>query len=393
MIRRGARALAIAVGCALAAPALAQPDPDAGVALDGGVAGPADGGATGDAGPPRIVIDGPTVLGIGKPQVSASASPTELRLGDKLTLFIEVVFDEHVTVSVPAGLDLAPAFDELKRSAVDERRSDGTRKRTYQIQLQAWELGDVRLPPVQVTYSVGGDSSWVVTNEVPLRIVGSIDSIDDPNAFLGATPPVPLRRRAWLWLSLAIGVVVLAVIGGTTWLLSRRRRRARAAARPIEVVTDGLEPLVAPADAAAAPAAAPAMRAPAKPPAQRAAWIDLTRLTDAARKALAALDALERAGTLADDQVAGYRAMAGIVRTYLLEEFALPSRHRTTRELMKALAPTPIVPAGLASAERWLAAADLVKFAAAVDPDHGAAALTDARSLIATIAAARGGAR
>jgi len=105
------------------------------------------------------------------------------------------------------------------------------------------------------------------------------------------------------------------------------------------------------------------------------------------------LDALERAGTLADDQVAGYRAMAGIVRTYLLEEFALPSRHRTTRELMKALAPTPIVPAGLASAERWLAAADLVKFAAAVDPDHGAAALADARALIATIAAARGGAR
>lgn len=158
-------------------------------------------------------------------------------------------------------------------------------------------------------------------------------------------------------------------------------------------MTDGLEPLVAPADTAAAPAAAPAMRAPAKPPAQRAAWIDLTRLTDAARKALAALDALERAGTLADDQVAGYRAMAGIVRTYLLEEFALPSRHRTTRELMKALAPTPIVPAGLASAERWLAAADLVKFAAAVDPDHGAAALADARALIATIAAARGGAR
>ena len=136
MIRRGARALAIAVLCALAAPALAQPDPDAGVALDGGAAGPADGGATGDAGPPRIVIDGPTVLGIGKPQVSASASPTELRLGDKLTLFIEVVYDDNVAISVPAGLDLAPAFDELKRSSVESRRSDGTRKRTYQIQLQ-----------------------------------------------------------------------------------------------------------------------------------------------------------------------------------------------------------------------------------------------------------------
>ncbi|MBL8620643.1 MAG: hypothetical protein JNK64_05040 [Myxococcales bacterium] len=388
--------LALAVAGALAAPAGAQPGPDAGVDLDGGVAvggAPSDGGVTGDAGPTRIVIDGPTLLGIGKPQVSASASPTEMRLGDKFTLFVDVVFDENVTVSVPSGLDLAPSFDELKRTSVEERRSDGTRKRTYQIQLQAWELGDVRLPPVQVTYSVGGDSSWVVTNEVPLRIVGSIDSIDDPNAFLGATPPVPLRRRNWLWLSLAIGVAVMAVVGGATWLWSRRRRKARAAARPVEATSDGLEPLVvlaAPATVAAAP---PAMKVAPKAPARRAAWIDLSRLTDAARKALAALDELERAGTLVDDQVAGYRVMAGIVRTYLLEEFALPSRHRTTRELIKALGATPIAPSGLTEAERWLGAADLVKFAAAVDPEQGAIALADARALITAIAGARGGAR
>lgn len=395
--RLGAR-LTIAVACALAAPALAQPGPDAGVDLDGGVAAgggaaAGDGGVAGDAGPPRIVIDGPTLLGIGKPQVSASAAPTELRLGDKLTLFVEVVFDEHVTVSVPSGLDLAPSFDELKRTSVEERRSDGTRKRTYQIQLQAWELGDVRLPPVQVTYSVGGDSSWVVTNEVPLRIVGSIDSIDDPNAFLGATPPVPLRRRDWLWLSLAIGVAVMAVVGGATWLWSRRRRKARAVARPVEVSAEALEALVVPADPATVAAAPPAMKAAPTAPARRAAWIDLTRLTDAARKALAALDELERAGTLVDDQVAGYRVMAGVVRTYLLEEFALPSRHRTTRELIKALGATPIGPGGLADAERWLGAADLVKFAAAVDPAQGAIALADARALITAIAGARGGAR
>jgi hypothetical protein len=145
-------------------------------------------GPRGDAGPPRIVIDGPTLLGIGKPQVSAAASPTELRLGDKITLFVEVIFDESVAVALPAGLDLAPAFDELKRSSVDERRSDGTRKRVYQIQLQVWELGEFDLPPVQVTYSIGGESSWVVTNRVPLRVVGTIDAIDDPNALLGATP-------------------------------------------------------------------------------------------------------------------------------------------------------------------------------------------------------------
>ena len=171
-MRRGrAGALAIAIVAAWVAVAVAQVGPDAGV--------PDDAGAAGDAGPPRIVIDGPTLLGIGKPQVSAAASPTELRLGDKITLFVEVIFDESVAVALPAGLDLAPAFDELKRSSVDERRSDGTRKRVYQIQLQVWELGEFDLPPVQVTYSIGGESSWVVTNRVPLRVVGTLLRAED----------------------------------------------------------------------------------------------------------------------------------------------------------------------------------------------------------------------
>lgn len=382
-----ARALVAAVVLALAAPATAQPDLDAGV-------GVGDAGVTGDAGPARIIIDGPTLLGIGKPQVSASAAPTELRLGDKLTLFVEVVFDEHVTVSVPAGLDLAPAFDELKRSSVDERRSDGTRKRTYQIQLQAWELGDVTLPPIQVTYSVGGDSSWVVTNEVPLRIVGSIDAIDDPNALLPETPPLPLVRRNWLWVYLGAALATIAVVALVAWVVARRRRR-RQPLRPARVLADDAALPVAeavPTDAAVAPAALKAAdAAPPRPPVVR--WLATGPLTDAARRALAALDALERAGTLRTDQPAGYRTMVGIVRTYLLAEFALPSHHRTSGELVAALRRAPIAAAGLDGVAAWLRAADLVKFAAAVDADDGAAALAEARRLIVAIAGARPEAR
>ncbi|MBK9030910.1 MAG: hypothetical protein IPL61_06150 [Myxococcales bacterium] len=388
MSRGGARARVAAVALALVAavlalvapPATAQVGPDAGV--------PGDGGVGGDAGPTRIVIDGPTLLGIGKPQVSASAAPTEMRLGDKFTLFVEVVFDEHVTVSVPSGLDLAPAFDELKRSTVDERRTDGTRKRVYQIQLQAWELGDLRLPPVQVTYSVGGDTSWVVTNEVPLRVVGSIDAIDDPNAFLGATPPVPVRRRDWRWI-IALSAVGALAVGLGAWLLIRRaRRRARAAVRRHDPVLDA-EPLaLLDRDPTAATAAAPPpmSKAPTKVRRGAVTWAERQRLGDAARRALAALDELERAGTLATDQPDGYRAMTGIVRTFLLDHLELPSRHRTSSELVRALAGRAVAAEAVAGVERWLAAADLVNFAAAVDAGDGVEALADARELVVTIA-------
>lgn len=379
VIVRGAGALLALVLVAGVVAAQPSPPPDAGVA-DGGAAG-------GDAGPPRIVIDGPTLLGIGKPQVSASASPTEMRLGDKFTLFVEVLFDENVTVSIPAGLDLAPAFDELKRSSVDERRSDGTRKRVYQIQLQAWELGDVRLPPVQVAYTVGGDSSWVVTNEVPLRIVGSIDAIDDPNALLGATPPVPLHRRDWRVIA-AIIVGVAAVVGLIVWLLVRRylrNRRRRVAPRQDEPMLDSLASLPTEVPGESVAAAVPTTRAVVKAPVMRAAWIDLRVVGDAARRALEALDRLEQSDALRTDQLVGYRTMVGAVRTFLLEQFALPSRHRTSRELVTALGKTSIGADERAGVDAWLASADLVKFANAVDPADGADALARARQLIVAI--------
>jgi hypothetical protein len=326
--------------------------------------GPADGGATGDAGPPRIVIDGPTLLGIGKPQVSASASPTELRLGDKLTLFVEVVFDEHVTVSVPAGLDLAPAFDELKRSSVDERRSDGTRKRVYQIQLQAGSWATCGLPPVQVTYSVGGDSSWVVTNEVPLRIVGSIDAIDDPNALLGATPPVPLRRD-WLWIawrssswcarwSAARPGCCLRRRGG------RARRRGIEAPRPTARAAGRRRP-TPPRPSAAAPSARagqgrprsarrgsirPGWATPPAAPSPRSTRSSKRR--HAGRRSVGRLPRDGRRGAHLPAR-ASSRCPAGTARP---------------RELCAALGRPRSTRPGWPRPRRWLAAADLVKFAA-----------------------------
>lgn len=373
-----AGALVVALVVALVGVASAQPDLDAGVADDAGA-------LDGDAGPPRVVIDGPALLGIGKPQASAAASPTELRLGDKLTLFVEVTFDESVTVTLPAGLDLAPAFDELKRTSVEERRSDGTRKRTYQLQLQVWELGEFDLPPVQVTYTIGGQSSWVVTNPVPLRVVGSIDAIDDPNALLGATPPVPVKRRDWRWIAAFIVVGALIVGALVYWLVRRWLRRPRVVEPTVTETEPGeLEPVEAAAAEATAAAPEPRVAEPA-PRKVAVAFVRPARVGGAARRALDALDELERAGTLRTDQPAGYAAMVGAVRTFLLERFDLPSRHRTSTELVAALAKTTIDDDARAAAGAWLTDADRVKFGGDLDEDDGVAALAAARALIVKI--------
>lgn len=343
IVGRVVAGLALAAAIGRGAVAVAQPagDPDAGVAAPGVDGGP-------------VVVDGPGLTDVPRPQASASASPSQLQLGETLTLFVEVVFDARVTVNLPSTLDLAPAFDELRRSSKDEVRRDGTVKRIYQLELRAWELGELQLPPIQIGYWVGADRSWVVTNPVPLRILGLLGNVDDKTALIGDTPPVPLRRRDWRW-ALAAGVALAVIaVGLLAWRLRKRKPRP---------VTEAA--VVAPVRAR-------------------------VRLTGAAERALAALTALERDGALGREPRAGYEQLVAILRRFWHEQFAVGIRDRTSAELVRALAKTSMPAAAREASATWLDRCDLVKYAAAT-PDLAARAadLAGARELVyAAIAAA-----
>lgn len=279
-----------------------------------------------DAGP--IIVDGPDLLGLARPQVTAAASPSQLRLGDTLNLFIEVVYDEKVTVSLPATLDLAPYFEEIRRTSSDERRTDGTRKRTYQVAMRAWELGDLRIPPIQVGYTAGGQQSWVVTNSVPVQVLGSYADVDDKTQLNPDTAPVNLRRRDYRVPLLGLGLVTIAILAFVFWRLSRRKKPTYTA------VVEAPAPVVVKA-----------------------------RLTGPAERALAALDALEKKGTLVSEPRDGYDELVGIMRTFASEQYGVPILDRTSDELLRSLKDRMAQPVWIKS-RRWFARCDLVKYAA-----------------------------
>jgi len=313
-------------------------DPDAGVAAAGVDGGP-------------ITIDGPDLLGLVRPQASASASPTLLRLGDQLTLFVEVVYDPQIDVNLTASLGLAPAFDELKRSSSDVHRSDGTVKRTYQIRLRVWELGDLTIPPLQVTYTVGGQGSWVVTNPVPIEVQGVLGDVDDKTALLPDTAPRSLSRRDWRWVLGAAGLVGLGLIAAVVVVWWRRRRRRPEVEAPLVALVSTLT--------------------------------RRRRLGGPAERALAALDELERDGLLARDPRAGYQRLVEIAREFFHDQFYVDVEDRTTGELCRALGDTAMPRKALTMTEIWLGRCDLVKFAAErPEPEVSAVDLDRARKLV-----------
>jgi hypothetical protein len=264
---------------------------------------------------------------VAAPEVRAAASPTDIKLGGRFTLFITAAFSDGVEVNLPATVELGDAFEIKRSSSEDHVRADGKHVREWQLDVIAWDLGDLRVPPVPVTFTVGGHGGQLLTNAVPVRVTGVLGEADDPKLMRGDAPPVMLKSREWLWGYVA-GAVGLVIVAAVTFFVVRRRRR-----RHVRTLVGTL---------------APAM--PRK--------MDMT-----SERALERLLAIEQSGVLARDaeRKGGYAEMVEVIRDYLGARFSFATAELTTSELLRGLA-TRARPEHGVLVETWLGRCDLVKY-------------------------------
>jgi hypothetical protein len=349
----------LCVLCAVAGIAAAQPgaagsaDPGAAGSGAGGGGGSADPGGGGSADPGAgsgsdRIIQIPT--DVAAPQVTAAASPTVVRLGGKLTVFLRATFGDGVEVNIREPIELGGAFEVTRKVSADSRTADGRKVREWQLEVVAWEIGDLVMPPISVTYTVAGRAGQVQTNAIRLKVTGVLgDAVDDPKAIRDHAPPTDLWRRDWFWLWIAGGAAAaVALLAG---LLAWRRRRRRRTVRLVAGVV-----------------AAP------------------RRMDVPSARAREQLLAIEQSGVLERDaeRKDGYTRMVEVIREYLAARYRVVIADLTTRELLRELSRAAPAEAR-ALVESWLERCDIVKYGGlrATREDAGKT-LDDARALVVT---------
>jgi hypothetical protein len=323
------------------------PPPPAGSGSGSGSAtGSGSGAGSGSSGSGPVIIKVPTDLNA--PQVSAAASPTVVRLGAKFTLFVTATFNAGVEVNLREPLELGPAFEITRKLSEDKPTGDGRTVREWQIEVIAWELGDLLLPPVAVTYTNMGKADQVATNRAKVRVEGVLgDVVDDPKAMRANAPPTDLLARDWFWLYVAIGVVV-AITALFAIVAIVRRRRRKIAYRMVGIVGTQL------------------------------------KFDSASDRALYRLKEIEKSGILDDDDTRkkGYAEMVEVIREYIGSRYRVATLDLTSSELIKKLA--KLAPQGERDMiERWLERTDIVKYGGlAATKSDAAKTLDDARHLV-----------
>jgi len=309
-------------------------------------AGSGSGVGTGSGSGPRI-IQIPTDANA--PQVSAAAAPTTVTLGNKFTLFVTATFNPGVEVNLREPLDLGPAFEVTRRLSEDKPTGDGRTTREWQVEVIAWELGDLVMPPVAVTYTAFGKADQVATNTVKIKVNGMLgDVVDDPKAVRDNAPPKELLTRDWFWLYAGIGGALLIGALITMVVLIRNSRRRR-------MVFAGV-----------------------------GGRLVARKFDTASERALYKLLEIENSGVLDrdEDRKQGHAEMVEVIREYIGSRYRVVTQDLTSSELLRKLA--PLAPeAERRLIEAWLERCDIVKYGGLqATADQAGKTLSDARELV-----------
>lgn len=333
---------------AMASPAQAQHD--AGVpSAPAGDAG--TGAATAqDAGPGAdaagIIVNSPLPPGVEAPRAVAVPSSAKVPIGKRFSLFVTITYSKGMEVNLPSSLQLGGAFEEMRRTNTRSTNAAGEPVREFEIELMAWVVGQMQIPPIRVTYAVQGSVHEVRTKPVPIQIITMIG--DGEEKLRDIVPPVSVSRKDYtlLYILGGIGFAVACVLFGlqARRILGRRRKRRRHAVE-------------------AAIAARP---------------------LGPAEEALVALSELESSELLTgDDREPAYVELSTIVRRYLGRRFEFRALDLTTAEVKRRLGCLPEGPRVIELLGDLLDRADLVKYANyGASEEDARVAIVEARTLV-----------
>lgn len=278
------------------------------------------------------------------PTLVARVDQSQVALGEPFLLLITATYNSIPRgVNLPGSIELGGAFEALEHDWTDEVAPDGSQVRKFEINVIPWQVGQLLIPPVQLTYAIDGQAYAVHTEPVAIEVVSFVG--DGAEVLRDIDGPVGLERRDWTLVYVAAGVlgtiVVLLAIYLVVGALRGRSPRARKRKGRPSIDT----------------------RLPHE--------IALDRITR-----------LEQSGMLDDDdRKPAYVELSDILRGYLGRRYGFAALDMTTSEIKANVSRRANEIEQLCN--RWLDDCDLVKFANyKPDIDEAHAALLRARDII-----------
>jgi hypothetical protein len=267
-----------------------------------------------------LFVSGATVAQT--PKASVEIAPDTCLIGDNVFYLLSITHYETQFVSIPSDTDDVAfyPFEIRSRKKLFEEERDGFTTERWQYTLTVFDTGVQIIPPLDLRYvQVGQSDTAILKLDSKLIYVRSVlDTTMKDIADIKPLQTLPLP--AWVYVAIAVGVVLLAGIGYWLFTLWQKHRRKEK----------------------------PKPLAPVKPPYQ------------VALEKLALLDAYPLESQ--EDYKKFYSDLSDILREFIEDYYRIPALEQITSEILYALR-TKLSAEQIARYRQIFERADLVKFA------------------------------
>jgi hypothetical protein len=165
--------------------------------------------------------------------------PARARIGDRLTLTIDVDAPAPIESVQPRLEERLGEFDVLSIDSTPVARSDGAWRQTWRVTLAAFDKGEPRVPRFPLDYAAGGQTlAYWTDSGLAATITAPAVTADMPlRPIVGRQAPPP--QSPWPRIALIGGILSLVVGLGSVplivwWLRALRRRQQLAFFRQLQ---------------------------------------------------------------------------------------------------------------------------------------------------------------
>ena len=269
--------------------------------------------------------------------VQARAEPSEISIGDLVSVIIEVEHAPHLEISLPEQPGSLGSFEVRSVEELEPTTTEARTTSRWKLTVSTFEAGQMTFPGVELTVTGSSAGPFTVTTDpVPMEVQSVLP--EEAEDILDIKSPLAISRAWWTYWPWLAGGLLLGLLAWWLWRSRKRGVTGRRTGRPL-------------------------------PPPEE--------------EALAALLALEASDLLRQEQVKPfYTRLSEILRRYLWRRFSIVALEATTSEIVVQLSETG-TGALSGPANSILQECDLVKFARLEPPrEKGYTTIGEARSLI-----------
>ncbi|MDB5103036.1 MAG: hypothetical protein JWP91_725 [Fibrobacteres bacterium] len=261
--------------------------------------------------------------------ISSQVDRSEITIGDRIQYEIKVVYPNGGRVELPSVLGNLGSFEVKEYQASEPKDAGKLKIQTWHFDLSTFTVGKYTIPPQQILFRRGADTSAAVyfTQPIEINVVRTSPETVKDIADIATLAEVPSPPP---WLAIGLGAAVLMALAFFLWRKFRRKTAATAVK-------------------------------PALPPFE---------------EAMAAIAGLKDLALIRQNRAREFCfALSEALRRYISRRYGIDALESTTSEFIEKVRTLPVTGAQ----KQWLAKsseeADLVKFANALLLESEAAAM------------------